>query len=168
MVEGVYEVHAEFQPAFRVFAEGEILLDIHVEEMLRRCARIVEGARRAAERTFGRTHERRRIEIGFAVLSSRTTAIPVGVDQRHARNQVGTDGSRVSFDAKPVVVAQDDDHRDAALDAPDATETPAAYHRIYPTTRLPQELTAAANGQIPDPRRAEGVFDVEERNRTVL
>src|SRR5262245_40498078 len=168
MVEGVDEVHAEFQTAFGIRAESEILLERHVEEMLRGAARVVEGSRRAAERAFGRTHERRRVEVRLTALTDRATATPAGIEQRHAWYQIGTNASHVSFDAEPVVIAQNHDHRNAALNAPDAAEAPAADHRINPAWRLSHKLATTSDRQIPDPRRAECVFDVEERNRTIL
>src|SRR5262245_47262864 len=113
MVEGVDEIHAEFQPAFGVVSEGKILLERHVEEMLRRAAPVIEGSRRASKRAFGRTHERRRVEVWLAALADRATATPAGIAQRHARYQIGTNGSHVSFNAESIVVAQNNHHRNA-------------------------------------------------------
>src|SRR5262250_772570 len=136
--------------------------------MLCRRSSAIEGAWRVTERPLDRSHESRRVEVRLAGLTDWATRIPSRINERNARNQVGTDGANVPLHSDTIIVTQDSDERNPTLNAPDAAQAPTADQVLDDARGIFEERSAATDRQIPEERRAERVLDVEERDRTVV
>src|SRR5262249_21657300 len=141
-------VNPQLQPAFSFLADWEVLLDRKVKKLLSRSARPVERAGRIPQSPLHRPHEGRRVEIGFASLADGATRTPLGVQQWNAGNDVRTDGAHVPAYSQAVIVAQEDYHRKAPLNAANTAQAPASQQGLHHARCVGKERAASAERQI--------------------
>src|SRR5262249_15693084 len=123
----VEHINPELHPALAL-ADAEVLLQRDVKVSLHWRPNL-QNPSAAALRPFNRAHERRRIDVGFALIPDRTIPLPQRILQRRPRRNVEADVA--VYATQTVRVGDIRQVRIPALQAKNAGGLPAAQPPVY-------------------------------------